>query len=175
MFGYKKGVFIDVIVDCMGCFEMVNKGIIFLDEIGDFDLLCQVKLLWVLQDQIFEVLGDSCLCKMDIWVVLVMNVDLSKMVSEYIFCEDLFYCINLIIVKLFVLRECREDILLFVRYFVDCQVEINNLFCIEFLLDVLNFLSCLFFLGNICELKNLVECMILVSGKEVLDVIDFEN
>lgn len=175
MFGHKKGAFTDATADRMGRFEMANKGTIFLDEIGDLDPSCQVKLLRVLQDQTFEVLGDSRPRKTDIRVVSTTNADLSKMVSEHTFREDLFYRINLITVKLPALRERREDIPLLARHFADRQAEINNLPRTEFSSDALNFLSRLPFPGNIRELKNLVERTILVSGKEVLDAIDFEN
>lgn len=175
MFGHKKGAFTDATADHMGRFEMANKGTIFLDEIGDLDPSCQVKLLRVLQDQTFEVLGDSRPRKTDIRVVSATNADLSKMVSEHTFREDLFYRINLITVKLPALRERREDIPLLARHFADRQAEINNLPRTEFSSDALNFLSRLPFPGNIRELKNLVERTILVSGKEVLDAIDFEN
>lgn len=175
MFGHKKGAFTDATADRMGRFEMANKGTIFLDEIGDLDPSCQVKLLWVLQDRTFEVLGDSRPRKTDIRVVSATNADLSKMVSEHTFREDLFYRINLITVKLPALRERREDIPLLARHFADRQAEINNLPRTEFSSDALNFLSRLPFPGNIRELKNLVERTILVSGKEVLDAIDFEN
>ncbi|MCS2528360.1 sigma-54 dependent transcriptional regulator [Bacteroides fragilis] len=175
MFGHKKGAFTDATADRMGRFEMANKGTIFLDEIGDLDPSCQVKLLRVLQDQTFEVLGDSRPRKTDIRVVSATNADLSKMVSEHTFREDLFYRINLITVKLPALRERREDIPLLARHFADRQAEINNLPRTEFSSDALNFPSRLPFPGNIRELKNLVERTILVSGKEVLDAIDFEN
>lgn len=175
MFGHKKGAFTDATADRMGRFEMANKGTIFWDEIGDLDPSCQVKLLRVLQDQTFEVLGDSRPRKTDIRVVSATNADLSKMVSEHTFREDLFYRINLITVKLPALRERREDIPLLARHFADRQAEINNLPRTEFSSDALNFLSRLPFPGNIRELKNLVERTILVSGKEVLNAIDFEN
>ena len=175
MFGHKKGAFTDATADRMGRFEMANKGTIFLDEIGDLDPSCQVKLLRVLQDQTFEVLGDSRPRKTDIRVVSATNADLSKMVSEHTFREDLFYRINLITVKLPALRERREDIPLLARHFADRQAEINNLPRTEFSSDASNFLSRLPFPGNIRELKNLVERTILVSGKEVLNAIDFEN
>ena len=96
MFGHKKGAFTDATTDRVGRFELANKGTIFLDEIGDLDPSCQVKLLRVLQDQTFEVLGDSRPRKTDIRVVSATNADLRKMVSERTFREDLFYRINLI-------------------------------------------------------------------------------
>ena len=173
MFGHKKGAFTDATTDRVGRFELANKGTIFLDEIGDLDPSCQVKLLRVLQDQTFEVLGDSRPRKTDIRVVSATNADLRKMVSERTFREDLFYRINLITVKLPALRERREDIPLLARHFADRQAEINGLPRTEFSADALNFLSRLPYPGNIRELKNLVERTILVSGKPTLDASDF--
>lgn len=174
MFGHKKGAFTDASADRIGRFEMANKGTIFLDEIGDLDPSCQVKLLRVLQDQTFEVLGDSRSRKTDIRVVSATNADLHKKVGEHTFREDLFYRINLITVKLPALRERREDIPLLARHFADLQAEANGLPRTEFAADALQFLSRLPLPGNIRELKNLVERTILVSGKELLTASDFD-
>ena len=174
MFGHKKGAFTDASADRTGRFEMADKGTIFLDEIGDLDLSCQVKLLRVLQDQTFEVLGDSRPRKTDIRLVSATNADLRKMVNERTFREDLFYRINLITVKLPALRERREDIPLLVRHFADRQAETNGLPRTEFSADAMQFLSRLPYPGNIRELKNLVERTILVSGKPTLDASDFD-
>lgn len=174
MFGHKKGAFTDAYMDRVGRFEMANKGTIFLDEIGDLELSCQVKLLRVLQDQTFEVLGDSRPRKVDIRVVSATNRDLRSMVADRTFREDLFYRINLITVHLPALRERREDIPLLARYFADKQSEVNGLPKVEFSSDAQTYLSRLPFLGNIRELKNLVERTILVSGKTLLDAADFE-
>ena len=174
MFGHKKGAFTDASADRTGRFEMADKGTIFLDEIGDLDLSCQVKLLRVLQDQTFEVLGDSRPRKTDIRVVSATNADLRKMVNERTFREDLFYRINLITVKLPALRERREDIPLLVRHFADRQAETNGLPRTEFSADAMQFLSRLPYPGNIRELKYLVERTILVSGKPTLDASDFD-
>ena len=174
MSGHKKGAFTDASADRTGRFEMADKGTIFLDEIGDLDLSCQVKLLRVLQDQTFEVLGDSRPRKTDIRVVSATNADLRKMVNERTFREDLFYRINLITVKLPALRERREDIPLLVRHFADRQAETNGLPRTEFSADAMQFLSRLPYPGNIRELKNLVERTILVSGKPTLDASDFD-
>ena len=173
MFGHKKGAFTDASADRTGRFEMADKGTIFLDEIGDLDLSCQVKLLRVLQDQTFEVLGDSRPRKTDIRVVSATNADLRKMVNERTFREDLFYRINLITVKLPALRERREDIPLLVRHFADRQAETNGLPRTEFSADAMQFLSRLPYPGNIRELKHLVERTILVRGKPTVDASDF--
>ena len=174
MFGHKKGAFTDATSDRMGRFELADKGTIFLDEIGDLDLSCQVKLLRVLQEQTFEVLGDSRPRKVDIRVVSATNADLAQMVQEHTFREDLFYRINLITVHLPALRERREDIPLLVRHFADKQCEANGLPKVDFTVEAMDYLSRLPYPGNIRELKNLVERTLLVSGKQVLMSEDFK-
>ena len=174
MFGHKKGAFTDASSDRVGRFELADKGTIFLDEIGDLDLSCQVKLLRVLQEQTFEVLGDSRPRKVDIRVVSATNADLRQMVQEHTFREDLFYRINLITVHLPALRERREDIPLLVRHFADLQCKQNGLPKVDFTPDAMEYLQRLPYPGNIRELKNLVERTLLVSGKETLDANDFK-
>ncbi len=174
MFGHKKGAFTDASADRVGRFELADKGTIFLDEIGDLDLSCQVKLLRVLQEQTFEVLGDSRPRKVDIRVVSATNVDLAQRVQERTFREDLFYRINLITVHLPALRERREDIPLLARHFADKLCEANGMEKVDFTPSAMDYLQRLPFPGNIRELKNLVERTLLVSGKELLDVDDFK-
>ena len=175
MFGHKKGAFTDASSDRVGRFELADRGTIFLDEIGDLDMSCQVKLLRVLQEQTFEVLGDSRPRKVDIRVVSATNADLQKMVQEHTFREDLFYRINLITVHLPALRERREDIPLLVRHFADRQCQANGLPKVDFTPEAMDYLKGLPYPGNIRELKNLVERTLLVSGKETLDVDDFKT
>ena len=175
MFGHKKGAFTDASSDRVGRFELADKGTIFLDEIGDLDMSCQVKLLRVLQEQTFEVLGDSRPRKVDIRVVSATNADLQKMVQEHTFREDLFYRINLITVHLPALRERHEDIPLLVRHFADRQCQANGLPKVDFTPEAMDYLKGLPYPGNIRELKNLVERTLLVSGKETLDADDFKT
>ena len=174
MFGHKKGAFTDASSDRVGRFELADKGTIFLDEIGDLDMSCQVKLLRVLQEQTFEVLGDSRPRKVDIRVVSATNADLSQMVKDHTFREDLFYRINLITVHLPALRERKEDIPLLVRHFAGQQCRSNGLPSVDFTPEAMDYLQSLPYPGNIRELKNLVERTILVSGKETLDADDFK-
>lgn len=174
MFGHKKGAFTDATSDRIGRFELADKGTIFLDEIGELDLSCQVKLLRVLQDQTFEVLGDSHPRKVDVRVVSATNADLQRMVAERTFREDLFYRINLITVHLPALRERKDDIPLLARHFADLQAKANSLPRVEFSSEAIQYLMKLPFTGNIRELKNLVERTMLVSGKQRIEVADFE-
>ena len=174
MFGHRKGAFTDATSDRAGRFELADRGTIFLDEIGDLELSCQVKLLRVLQDQTFEPLGDSRPRKVDVRVVSATNADLGRMVAERTFREDLFYRINLITVKLPALRDRREDIPLLARHFADRLAEANGLPRPEFSSEAMGYLSRLPYPGNVRELKNLVERTMLVCGKAVLDAPDFE-
>lgn len=174
MFGHKKGAFTDASSDRIGRFEMADKGTIFLDELGELDLSCQVKLLRVLQEQTFEVLGDSRPRKVDIRVVSATNANLQEMVKERTFREDLFYRVNLITVHLPALRERREDIPLLVRHFAEKQCTANGLPKVDFTPEAMKFLQSLPYPGNIRELKNLVERTLLVCGKQTLDANDFK-
>ena len=175
MFGHKKGAFTDAQADRTGRFELADKGTIFLDEIGELDTTCQVKLLRVLQDQTFEVLGDSTPRKVDVRVVSATNADLPQMVREKTFREDLFYRINLIQVHLPALRERKEDIPLLAQFFADRQSAQNRLAAISFTSDAFELLQTLPFPGNIRELKNLVERTILVSGKNRITADDLRG
>src|SRR5258708_556250 len=105
---------------------MANEGTIFLDEIGDLDQGSQVKLLRVLQDRTYEVLGSSRTKTVDVRVICATNRNLNEMVNNKIFREDLLYRINLITIKLPALRERAGDIPLLVNFFVDNLREIYN-------------------------------------------------
>jgi two-component system NtrC family response regulator len=175
MFGHRKGAFTGAHADRTGRFEMADKGTIFLDEIGEMDTTCQVKLLRVLQDQTFEALGDSVPRKVDVRVVSATNADLSQMVREKTFREDLFYRINLIRIHLPALRERKEDVPLLAQFFAGRQSAQNRLPAISFTPGAFDFLQTLPFPGNIRELKNLVERTILVSGKERIHTDDLRN
>jgi two-component system NtrC family response regulator len=175
MFGHKKGAFTDAHTDRKGRFEMADRGTIFLDEIGELDLSCQVKLLRVLQDQTFEKLGDSRQRKTDVRVVSATNRDLRQMVADRTFREDLFYRINLITIHLPPLRERKGDIPLLASYFAGKQVENNPAAKVRFTPQAIAYLKNLPYPGNIRELKNLIERTLLISGKNVLDAPDFQK
>ncbi|MDY0347393.1 MAG: sigma-54 dependent transcriptional regulator [Tenuifilaceae bacterium] len=175
MFGHRKGAFTDAYSDRIGRFEMADKGTIFLDEIGELDLTCQVKLLRVLQDQTFEALGDSRPRKVDVRVVSATNANLPLMVQEKTFREDLFYRINLIQIHLPALRERKEDIPLLAKFFADRQTAQNRLPKVKFTSSALQLLEQLPFPGNIRELKNLIDRTILVSGKNLIDDNDIRS
>ena len=189
MFGHKKGSFTDATSDRIGRFELAKGGTIFLDEIGELSLASQVKLLRVLQDQTYEVLGDSHTRRTDVRVVCATNADLLAMVEEKTFREDLFYRINLINLHLPPLRERREDIPLLVEHFLREACLANNFPVVTASHEAVAYLQTLPFPGNIRELKNLVERAVLMHESplsapplgenlkegDMLTVADFQN
>lgn len=173
MFGHKKGSFTGAVSDRQGRFELADKGSIFLDEIGDLDKSCQVKLLRVLQDRTYEVLGDSKQRRSDVRVICATNADLATMVSDGRFREDLFYRINLITLHLAPLRERTDDIPLLVDNFIETFCKQNGIRTVKADKQAINFLKGLPYPGNIRELKNLVHRTILTCDKPILSADDF--
>jgi DNA-binding NtrC family response regulator len=175
MFGHVRGAFTDARFDRVGRFELANKGTIFLDEIGDLDAGSQVKLLRVLQDRTYEVLGSSRTKMVDVRVVCATNRNLEEMVENGAFREDLLYRINLITVRLPALRERPKDIPLLVQFFINNLKEIYRRPNLEVSQDALKWLQQLPLPGNIRQLKNLVERSVLVSRKDELSIEDFKS
>jgi len=175
MFGHVRGAFTDARFDRTGRFEMANKGTIFLDEIGELEAGSQVKLLRVLQDRTYEVLGSSRSKVVDIRVVCATNKNLNEMVGAGTFREDLLYRINLITIKLPPLRERAGDIPLLVNFFISNLKEIYNRPLLSVSAAAMKWLQQLELPGNIRQLKNLVERSILVSRKNELGVDDFKS
>jgi DNA-binding NtrC family response regulator len=173
MFGHKKGAFTDARHDRMGRFEMADKGSIFLDEIGDLSLNDQVKMLRVLQDRKFEVLGSSETRSVDVRVISATNRDLGELVMAGDFREDLYYRINLITVKIPALRERPDDIPLLVNHFLSNLKTTYRRPELRVARGALEWLKDLPWPGNIRELKNLIERSVLVTNKGVLDIDDF--
>jgi DNA-binding NtrC family response regulator len=175
MFGHVKGAFTDARFDRAGRFELANKGTIFLDEIGDLDPSSQVKLLRVLQDRTYEVLGSSRTKTVDVRVVCATNKNLEQMVGTASFREDLLYRINLITIHLPALRDRPKDIPLLVNFFINNLKQIYNRPKLAVSAAALKWLQVLPLPGNIRQLKNLVERTILVTKNDVLEVADFSG
>jgi DNA-binding NtrC family response regulator len=175
MFGHVRGAFTDARFDRVGRFEMANKGTIFLDEIGDLEASSQVKLLRVLQDRTYEVLGSSRTKVVDTRVVCATNKNLNDMVNNGLFREDLLYRINLITIHLPALRERPNDIPLLVNFFMDNMKEIYNRPMLSVSPTAMRWLQELTLPGNIRQLKNLVERTVLISNKNELGISDFQS
>lgn len=173
MFGHVRGSFTDARFDRTGRFELANKGTIFLDEIGDLDAGSQVKLLRVLQDRTYEVLGSSRTKVVDVRVVCATNRNLDEMVRSGSFREDLLYRINLITLRLPALRERPKDIPLLVQFFIGNLKEIYQRPTLSITKEALKWLQLLPLPGNIRQLKNLVERAVLMNKNDMLDIDDF--
>lgn len=175
MFGHTRGAFTDARHDRTGRFEIAHKGTIFLDEIGDLEAGSQVKLLRVLQDRTYEVLGSSKTRLVDTRVVCATNKELNEMVRTGLFREDLLYRINLITIRLPALRERPGDIPALVNFFIDNLKEIYNRPLLVVSAAAMKWLQQLPLPGNIRQLKNLVERSILVSKNNELGIDDFKS
>jgi len=175
MFGHVRGAFTDARFDRIGRFEMANKGTIFLDEIGDLEASSQVKLLRVLQDRTYEVLGSSRTKTVDTRVVCATNKNLAEMVASGNFREDLLYRINLITIHLPALRERASDIPLLVDFFIKNMKEIYSRPDLFVAPSAMRWLQQLPLPGNIRQLKNLVERTVLISSTNELQIDDFQS
>ncbi len=176
MFGHKKGAFTGAYLDREGRFTKANKGTIFLDEIGELQLESQVKLLRVLQEKTYEVLGSSKPVRSDFRVISATNKDLEEMVYKQTFREDLFYRINLITLFLPSLAERQSDIPGLVKHFTKqlCTLYDKQ---IPYIDDAaFKWLSEQKYPGNIRSLKNQVERTILLNfEKKDLSAKDFKE
>ncbi len=172
MFGHVKGAFTDARADRKGRFELADRGSIFLDEIGEVDPSSQVKLLRVLQDRSYEVLGSSTPRTVDVRVISATNRDLGEMVAQGQFREDLLYRLNLIALRLPALRERRGDVPLLARHFLDLSARAYRRAPIALSDRALGWLQDQPWPGNIRQLKQTLERAVLVVDGDRLDAAD---
>lgn len=173
MFGHVRGAFTDARADRKGRFEMAHGGTIFLDEIGEMDMNAQVKLLRVLQDRSYEVLGSSVTRTVDVRVVSATNRDLAEQVTKGAFREDLLYRLNLIAVRLPSLRERRGDVPVLARHFLNLSSQTYRRGAPLGITDkALEWLQQQSWPGNIRQLKQTIERAVLVVDGDRLDVAD---
>lgn len=173
MFGHVRGAFTDARQDRKGRFETAHGGTIFLDEIGDLDATCQVKLLRVLQDRSYEVLGSSAPRTVDVRVISATNANIPEMIEAGEFREDLLYRLNLIALHLPPLRERRDDIPLLAAHFLS---NIGNVYRRTHLtIDerAMQWLQELPWQGNIRQLRQWIERAVLMTSGDVLTIDDF--
>ena len=170
LFGHEKGAFTGANEQRKGRFELASGGTIFLDEIGEIPLSTQVKLLRVLEDHTFERIGGMETLSMDARVVTATNKDLEAMVREGTFREDLFYRINVINIHLPPLRERQEDIPLLVNHFLEHFAKENNRSDLTVSENAMAALCTYPWPGNIRELRNCVERMVVFTRGSVIDL-----
>jgi formate hydrogenlyase transcriptional activator len=168
LFGHEKGAFTGALMQKRGRLELADRGTLFLDEIGDISLELQPKLLRALQEQEFERLGSNKTIHVDVRLIAATHRDLSLMIRNNQFREDLFYRLNVFPIEIPPLRERREDIPLLVHYFVSrwsrrMQKRIKSI--PKPAMDALNNAP---WPGNVRELENFVErAVILTQGDEL--------
>jgi DNA-binding NtrC family response regulator len=173
MFGHVRGAFTDARADRKGRFEVAQGGTIFLDEIGDLDSAAQVKLLRVLQDRTYEVLGSSTRREVDVRVISATNRNLQDMVGRAEFREDLLYRINLIGIHMPPLRERRGDIPLLANRFLRALAQMYGREPLAIRDDARRWLSAQPWPGNVRQLRQWIERAVLVTTGRELRIDDF--
>tara|TARA_B100000686_G_scaffold45451_1_gene48292 strand:- start:2488 stop:3684 length:1197 start_codon:yes stop_codon:yes gene_type:complete len=166
LFGHKKGAYTDAKGDRKGYFETANKGTIFLDEIGETPLETQVKLLRVIESGEFMPVGESKIKKTDVRIVAATNKDLSELVSKGKFRQDLFYRLNTVSIMLPSLNQRVEDIALLVERFALEFTRNNDMLYRGFVPEAIRSMKSHLWKGNIRELKNFVESIIVLEKGE---------
>jgi two-component system response regulator PilR (NtrC family) len=157
LFGHVKGAFTGAIASKRGLFEVADGGSIFLDEIGNINLETQAKLLRVIQEKEFMRLGAVDTIRVDVRIIAASNAELTKLVREGTFREDLFYRLNVIPITLPPLRRRREDIPLLVSHFLDKYAEENKRKVRDLTPDAMRIIMDQVWPGNVRELENTIE------------------
>lgn len=167
LFGHVKGAFTSAVKDRAGKFEAANKGTIFLDEIGDMSLSAQAKVLRALQENKISRVGTDKDIKVDVRVIAATNKNLKKEIEEGRFREDLYHRLAVILVKVPSLNERREDIPLLIAHFAEKIASEQGIVPKAFSDKAIKLLKTYDWTGNIRELRNVVERLIILGGKEV--------
>jgi|TARA_B110000259_G_scaffold36722_1_gene41494 DNA-binding NtrC family response regulator len=167
LFGHEKGAFTSANKQRIGKFEQAHQGTLFLDEIGDMSLAAQAKVLRALQENQITRVGGEKLIKVDVRIVAATNKDLKKEIAAGNFREDLYHRLSVILIEVPPLRERSQDIVILTDYFLEeiCRSYGVPLKPIKF--DARNLLTNYMWPGNIRELRNVVERLIILCEKEI--------
>jgi two-component system, NtrC family, nitrogen regulation response regulator NtrX len=175
LFGHEKGSFTGATEKQIGKFEQADRGTIFLDEVGDMSAKTQAKVLRVLQEGEVERLGSARTIKVDVRVIAATNKDLEQELEKGNFREDLYFRLSVIPIRVPSLRDRREDIPALVKHFADLFSRDNNRRAPEFTRDALSYLQKARWKGNVRELKNTVERLIIMSPGPKIDEADLRE
>ena len=167
LFGHVKGAFTSAVKDRAGKFEAADKGTIFLDEIGDMSLSAQAKVLRALQESMITRVGADKDIKVDVRVVAATNKDLKVEIAEGRFREDLYHRLAVILIKVPALNERRDDIPMLISHFADKIASEQGNTVKKFSSAAINLLKEYDWTGNIRELRNVVERLIILGGSEI--------
>lgn len=172
LFGHEKGAFTGAVQQRKGRFEIADGGTLFLDEITEISPAIQVKLLRVLQERQFERVGGTSTLSVDIRIIAATNRDIEQAVRDSRFRDDLYYRLKVVTIPMPPLRERKEDIPLLVDHFVTEFCEENNRRKMEIAPEVMNALCEHEWKGNVRELRNVIESMVVLSRGTVLTLAD---
>jgi two-component system, NtrC family, nitrogen regulation response regulator NtrX len=175
LFGYEKGSFTGATEKQIGKFEQADRGTIFLDEVGDMSAKTQAKVLRVLQEGEVERLGSARTIKVDVRVIAATNKDLEAEIEKGTFREDLYFRLSVIPIRVPPLRDRPEDIPALVRHFADLFSRDNNRKPQRFTPAALEHMQKARWKGNVRELKNTVERLIIMTPGDVIDVADLRD
>jgi DNA-binding NtrC family response regulator len=168
LFGHEKGAFTGATQSRVGKFERARGGTLFLDEIGDMPLETQAKILRVLEERKIQRLGSNQTISVDVRIISATHRELSQMVEERTFREDLFYRLEVVKINIPPLRERREDIPLLTEYFLDQFCRRYQKSPIKFDPSAMSLLMRYSFPGNVRQLRNLVERLVVLSSEDVI-------
>jgi two-component system nitrogen regulation response regulator NtrX len=175
LFGHEKGSFTGATEKQIGKFEQADRGTIFLDEVGDMSAKTQAKVLRVLQEGEVERLGSARTIKVDVRVIAATNKDLEVEIEKGTFREDLYFRLSVIPIRVPPLRDRRDDIPALVRHFADLFSRENNRKPQRFTAAALEFMQKARWKGNVRELKNTVERLIIMTPGDTIDVDDLRD
>ena len=175
LFGHEKGSFTGATEKQIGKFEQADRGTIFLDEVGDMSAKTQAKVLRVLQEGEVERLGSARTIKVDVRVIAATNKDLEAEIERGTFREDLYFRLSVIPIKVPPLRERREDIPALVRHFADLFGRENNRRPQRFTPGALEVMQKARWKGNVRELRNTVERLLIMTPGDVIDADDLRD
>ena len=170
LFGHVKGAFTSAIKDRAGKFEAADGGTIFLDEIGDMSLAAQAKVLRALQESLVQRVGADKDIKVNVRVVAATNKDLKKEIEEGRFREDLYHRLAVILIKVPALNERRDDIPLLIEHFAVKIAEEQGNAQKSFSVEAIKLLQEYEWTGNIRELRNVVERLIILGGNQISEM-----
>jgi DNA-binding NtrC family response regulator len=175
LFGHVKGAFTGANSERTGFFKMANRGTIFLDEIGDASMNLQGKLLRVIQNKEIFMLGSSRIHQIDTRIIAATHKNLSELVKQGLFREDLYYRINIVDIPVPSLHERKTDILLLIAWFVERLSKDMKKNAITFTDQAIQVLMNYKWPGNIRELENLVQKLVVINDGEPVQVSDFPD
>jgi DNA-binding NtrC family response regulator len=170
LFGHEKGAFTGAIASRKGRFELAHQGTLFLDEVGDIPPATQIKLLRVLQEGEFERVGGNRTIKVNIRIIAASNRDLQEAVKRGSFREDLYYRLNVVNIKLPALRDRRDDIPFLVHFFIEKYNEKYRMKVKGISQKAMNFLTDYEWTGNVRELENTIESILVINSPGVIDI-----